>query len=197
MFPINAYIYIFLVFIWVAYTVNAFFQNRKMKHFLPYKRIELLTIPFYVFAFAVFLKISLTLASIFIGKEIVSTDTASNLILVEIIGIIFCCTSIVLYTYINVFEKSFPSCLAITGGKRLTGIYNYIRHPSYYIFFFIAFGTSFSLSSPTLFIMACVNHISLYFYYMIEENQLKKVNADYNDYLKRTRRFFPVISARN
>jgi protein-S-isoprenylcysteine O-methyltransferase Ste14 len=102
--------------------------------------------------------------------------------------------SILIYVYVNFFEKSFPSCLALKNKKHLQGIYNYIRHPSYYIFFSITFGTSFCLSSLKLFIIALINHIFLYFYYMIEENQIKKENFYYAEYLKKTKRFFPRFS---
>ncbi len=115
-------------------------------------------------------------------------------LLIKTVGIIFCLLSIFLFTYVNFFEKSFPSCLAIKNGQPLRGIYNYIRHPSYYIFFFITFGTALLLSSIPLFILACINHICFYFYYIIEENQIKKENPYYNEYLKKTKRFLPRFS---
>lgn len=186
---IDFYIYIFIILIWLVYWGNSLHQNHKMKHFLPNKKIELLTIPFYIFY--------LTSFSILIEKLIKSAIISDSTILNSfwpavsvIIGLLFCLFSALLYTYISLFVESFPSCMAIKSGQHLKGIYNYIRHPSYYIFLFITFGNALILQNKLLFILACVNHISLYFYYMIEESQIKKNNPYYNEYLKNTKRFF-------
>jgi len=189
---IDLYLYIFVLFSWLIYILNSSYQNYKMKHLLPNKKIELLTIPFYVFYIV---SICLLIEKI---AHIVTTNNNGEIsgydvfpkILISV-GVIFCLFSILLYTYISLFVKSFPSCLAIKNGQHLKGIYNYIRHPSYYIFLFITFGNTFCLLNLTLFTLACINHISLYFYYMIEENQIKKTNPYYGEYLKKTKRFFP------
>jgi len=110
-----------------------------------------------------------------------------------VLGILFCIFSILLYIYANFFEKSFPSCISTKNNKPLEGIYKHVRHPSYYIFFFITFGTAFCLSNFLLFILACINHICLYISYMIEENQIKKTNSYYSEYLKKTNRFLPNL----
>ena len=198
------YIYIFLVFVWIAYLVNSFYQNHRMKHHLPNRKKEILTIPFYIFAFWSFYVLEEKLIPIFSNGQLKNINGASGfglfagepayITLVKVAGIIFCIISILLYTYISFFEKSFPSCLAIENGKQLKGIYNYIRHPSYYIFLFLTFGISFCLLNVPLFILACINHMCLYFYYMIEENEIKKTSPYYNEYFKKTKRFFPTFS---
>lgn len=164
-----------------------------MNKFIPSKLIEVFTVPFYVFSILSFYILFQKISNILIF------NTENGLINYKlfwlttsvIIGIIFCLLSIILFTYANFFEKSFPSCITIKSNKPLQGIYKYIRHPSYYVFFFITFGTALCLLSPALFILACINHVCLYIYYMIEENQTRKTNSDYDKYLKISNRFLP------
>lgn len=164
---------------------------------MPNKFKELLTIPFYLFVFT----LSIILVNVFIifwTNQGLKTLNASSFYLPDIIiftinlfGIFFCLSSILLYTYANFFEKSFPSCSTIKNNKELTGIYKYIRHPSFYVYFFITFGTACALNNILLFILACINHVCLYIYYAIEEKQYSKENIYYKEYLKRTNRFLP------
>jgi len=194
------YLYLYIVFVWIIYTFNSFYQNHKMKHFWPNTKKEILTIPFYIFVYASFFILMRKILFIVFEYGVKNSETIIDFastkgtffFIVRIVGIIFCFIPTCLYFYVNFFEKSFPSCITTKNNKPLQGIYNYIRHPSYYIFFFITFGTAFCLLNFTLFVLACINHISLYFYYMIEENQLKK-NPYYNEYLKKTKRFFPCF----
>lgn len=194
------YLYLYVIFIWIIYISNSFYQNHKMKHFFPNTKKDILTIPFYIFAYVSFFilikRILLIVSEYGIknSKTIInfSSNKEISFSAITILGIIFCFISVCLYFYVNFFEKSFPSCLALKNGKELKGIYNHVRHPSYYIFSFITFGTTMCLLNFTLLILACINHVSLYFYYMAEENQLKK-NPYYNEYLKRTKRFFPCF----
>jgi len=159
-----------------------------MRRFLsPKERKEILFIPFYLFFFFLTVKIY---PCFFKGAE-VSSNTSS---FIKIIGILFCLAAIFLFIYVLYFEKNFPSCLTIKKGKPLGGIYNYLRHPSYIVFFLITFGTAFCLGDILLFILACINHISLNFYYMIEEKQFVKEFPHYQEYLKKTRRFLPTFS---
>jgi len=190
---INFYLYIFILITWFLYILNSIYQNYRIKKFLPDKKIEILTIPFYIFfTFSFYLSIQKVANIILINSKDVSINFGSLWVTISVtVGTIFCLFSILLYSYISFFVKSFPSCLAIKNGQRLRGIYNYIRHPSYYIFFFITFGNVLCLQSKSLFILACINHTCLYFYYMLEENQIRKTNPYYNEYLKETNRFLP------
>lgn len=163
-----------------------------MKKFFPNQKLELLTIPFYIFFV---LSFSSTIGRII---NIANDNSASYynfnqfwLILLIIIGMILCFASIVIFTYANFFEKSFPSCITIKNNEPLNGLYKYIRHPSYYIFFSVTFGNALCLLSTPLFLLACINHVCLYYYYMIEEKQFEKTNADYKDYLRNSNRFLP------
>jgi protein-S-isoprenylcysteine O-methyltransferase Ste14 len=153
--------------------------------------------PFYIFIFtAIFILEEGLMPSFFkfeSYKNIIDFNSNKMILslFIRIVGAVFCFISISIYIYVNFFEKSFPSCLTLKEEKQLKGIYNYIRHPSYYVYFFITFGTAFYLMNVLLFILACINHISLYFYYMIDEEQAKKNNPYYNEYLKKTNRFLP------
>jgi protein-S-isoprenylcysteine O-methyltransferase Ste14 len=163
-----------------------------MSHFLPNKKIEFLTVPFYAFEVFVFFFIGENLTNYFFYNEQNYTNITNVLqAIIFIIGATFCFLSFFFYTYVNFFAKSFPSCITIKNGGKLTGIYKYVRHPSFYIFFLITFGTSFCLRNTILFILAGMNHTCLYFYYMIEESQIKKINPYYGEYLKITNRFLP------
>jgi len=193
---IEFYLYVFLIFVWLIYILNSLYQNYKMKRFLPKRVEEIFTIPFYIFSLLTFFSLTKRLTNIIL------INNTENIIIFRsfwsigliFIGIFFCFFSIFLYIYVNFFEKSFPSCITTKNNKPLQGIYNYIRHPSYYIFFFITFGTALCLLNFLLFIVACINHMCLYFYYMIEENQIRKTNSYYNEYLKKTKRFLPNLS---
>ena len=190
---IGFYLYTFVLITWLIYILNSFYQNHKMEHFLPNKKIEILTVPFYIFYLVSFYLLIQKLINILLinDKKNAINFNASWLTPLIVVGVIFCFCSIVLFIYANFFEKSFPSCIVTKNNEPLQGLYKYIRHPSYYIFFFITFGTSLCLLNILLFILACVNHICLYFYYMIEENQIRKTNLYYDKYLKRTNRFLP------
>ena len=186
------YLYIFIIAVWLIYFINALYQSLKMKHFFPDKKIEVLSIPVHIFIIVLFFFIGNFFSeSIFYHKEIYLSVSGLSEAVIFSAGFIFCIFSILLYIYSNFFEKSFPSCIAIKKGSRLTGIYKYVRHPSFYIFFLILFGTAFCLLNPLLFTLACASHICLYFYYMIEENQTKKTNPYYAEYLKKSNRFLP------
>ena len=193
MLNISFYLYIFVLIIWLIYIFNSFYQNYRMKKFIPSKTIEVLTIPFYIFStlsFYLLTRNSIIIISTGNREKFINLNSLWPIILV-ITGIVFCSCSAILYIYANFFEKSFPSCITAENNKPLEGLYKYIRHPSYYIFFFITFGNALCLLSLPLFILACINHICLYFYYMIEENQIRKTNADYDKYLKISNRFLP------
>jgi protein-S-isoprenylcysteine O-methyltransferase Ste14 len=164
-----------------------------MKHYLPNKSIELLTIPFYILAMITFYILDERLMNL-VFKKISPELFHSWLSIFEILaGILFLVFSVILYTYVNFFEKSFPSCLATKNNQKLEGIYNYIRHPSSYIFLFITFGSALCLQSWTIFIFAIINHICIYIYHCIEEYQLCKINPRYGEYLKKTKRFLPTL----
>lgn len=164
-----------------------------MHHFLPNKKLELLTIPFYILSFVAIAILTQNIKDIYLKTYTTSIFTSPVIILEILIGVIFLIFSVVLYFYLNFFTESFPSCIAMQNNKPLEGIYKYIRHPSYYTFLFICFGTALCLQSPIIFILAIINHVSLYFYYLIEERQIAKTNNYYKDYLKKTKRFFPVF----
>ncbi len=199
---IDFFAYILLILTWLLYTANSFYLNLKMKKFLPNKSIEFLLIPFYIFVFAVFFITVHRLVLLFTsGLKITNgiflpsfyLTESFYLVAIQFLGLLFCFLAISFFAYINFFEKSFPSCLVLKQGKVPNGIYKYIRHPSYYVFLFITFGSAFCLLNVPIFLLACINHICLYFYYMIEENQFKKNNPPYNEYLKNSNRFFPSL----
>lgn len=178
--------YLFLTFVWVIYLLNNLYLNYKLRYFLPKRKEEVLTIPFYLF----FLFLSRKIAGYF-------WDTGSIGVLIPylvIMGILFCLTAIALFIYLVYFEKNFPSCLTIKQMKPLKGIYNYIRHPSYSVSFLLIFGSAFCLQDIFLFFWACLTHISLYFFYITEEKQVSKEHPRYREYLKRTNRFLPRFS---
>ncbi len=183
----NSYLYLFVSIAWVFYIFNSYSSNKKIKKAIPDKHDKAwpLTIPFYIFFYL----------TIFFTVERLIENNAGNLPALStffvFIGVFFCLFSIIFYIYVNFFEESFPSCIATKNNKSLDSIYKYVRHPSYYIFFSITFGSALCLLSPSLFFFACLNHICLYFHYMIEENQIRKTNSDYDSYLKKSNRFLP------
>lgn len=181
-------IYTILIFVWVIYIINTLYQNRKMRQFFPNKKIEILTIPFYIYYFT-----GLYILFFSNPEAAFSFNSAGQLLqfFLRFAGLLFCLSSVALFTYANFFEKSFPSCITLKKNEELGGIYKYIRHPSYYVFFLLLFGTALSLLNATLFIIACINHVSLYIFYALEENKIKKQNPYYVEYLKKTHRFFP------
>ena len=180
--------YLFIISIWGIYFLNNIYLNYKMRRFWPPKKIkEILLIPFYAFIFI----LCLNIYSYLLFSPQVSPELGGFF---KTIGILFCLAAIFLFIYAIYFEKSFPSCLTVEQGKSLSGIYNYIRHPSYLVFFLITFGTAFYLDDILLFVLACLNHICLYFYYGIEEKQFVKKFPQYREYLKKTRRFLPTFS---
>jgi protein-S-isoprenylcysteine O-methyltransferase Ste14 len=193
MLSITFYLYLFVSVTWFIYISNSIYQNHRMKKFVPNKTIEVLTIPFYIFfILSFYLLIQKMTDAVLTDNKGGSINFNSFWVIVSIItGIILCFSSVVLFIYANFFEESFPSCITTKSNKPLRGIYKYIRHPSYYIFFFITFGNALCLLNLPLFILACINHICLYIYYMIEENQIRKTNPDYDKYLKRSNRFLP------
>jgi len=187
----DLFLYIFVYAVWLVYIVNSIYQNRKMKHYLPNKPIELLTIPFYILAVYTFFILDKGLMNI-LSKKIPLSIFSSFFSLPSILlGIIFLVLSVILYAYLNFFTESFPSCIAMKNNRPLEGIYKYVRHPSCYTFLFICFGTALCLQNFAIFVMAIVNHICLYFYYMIEESQIRKTSPYYNEYLKKSNRVLP------
>lgn len=194
----DPYLYIFIASVWLIYIINSFYQNYRMKRSFS-KTMELFMTPFYIFViFSSFFLTEKIFSFFYKNSSINPLIPFDNFylfrIIIVLIGTFFLIASIVLYTYVNFFEKSFPSCITIKNKQSLKGIYNYIRHPSYYIFFSITFGTAFSLQSITLFLIALINHLSLYFFYLIEEKKFQKESTYYAEYLKKTKRFFPRFS---
>ena len=186
-------LYLFIIFVWVVYIANDFYLNYKMKQLWPKHGIkELLMMPLYIFFF--FLSVKIT--AFLLGVSIWAVALVSSKILLVILqttGIFFCLFALAIFIYVLYFEKAFPSCLAIKRGEDLKGIYKYIRHPSYSVFFLITFGTALCLNDAVLFFLACVVHVSLYFNYFIEEKQLAREFSHYQKYLKKTKRFFPTF----
>lgn len=183
---INLY-YLFIIFIWAIYFLDNIYLSYKMKYFWPHKKIEeIFLIPFHIFYFFL-------LINIFSNFKKNTSITLDISIVMELVGILFCLIAVSLFIYVNHFEKSFPSCLTIKQNRPLKGIYNYVRHPSYIVFFLLTFGTAFYLNDIFLFFLAILNHISLNFLYMVEENKFAKEFPLYKEYLKKTKRFFPVF----
>jgi len=195
MLRLDLFSYAILVLIWIVYILNAFYQNKKMNtFFIKFWGKEILSLPFYIFCFFTSFIITNRIKSAFFNasQNFLPGNLSKTIFLT---GLFFCLISILLYTYLNFFEKSFPSCKAIKKKKELSGIYNYIRHPSYYLVFFITFGTALYLQNYFMFFLACLNHIFFYFYFVAEEDQIKNGNLYYKEYLKKTKRFFPTFNS--
>ena len=152
-----------------------------------------------IFMFPNFLFICISISKIililFFGFADNGSETISGPFLSysRLIGIVFCLVAISLFIYVIHFEKSFPSCASVSRGETPSGIYAYIRHPSYVIFFFMTFGTALYLEDIFLFFLACINHVSLYLCYAFEEKRIAKKNPHYKEYLKKTKRFLPTF----
>lgn len=187
------YSYLFVICIWVVYLSNNIYLNYKMKCFLPRKRIEeIFFAPMYIFILALSTRLTLSLQ----GRESIFEELIFNDFLIfflKYIGIIFCLAAVSIFIYVIYFEESFPSCITIQRGVNLRGVYNYIRHPSYAVFFLLTFGTVFYLNDLLLFVLACVNHISLYFFYLLEERRFLKKFPQHQEYIKKTKRFLPTF----
>lgn len=178
----------------MLYVFNTLYLNSKMGRVSP-KRVaeEPFLAFFYVFFlffcikifFYFFISAQNNIIDLFYNKNISS--------IVAVIGVIFCSVAIVFFIYVTYFEKTFPSCLHIQKGEKLTGIYEYVRHPSYIVFFLITFGTALCFNDAILFILACINHVFVYFFYMLEENDFVKRFPKHKEYISKTRRFFPVF----
>lgn len=188
---LNIYVYIIII----IYTANALFQNKKQNAFLPKKLTELLLIPFYLTIIIAFFILDQNIIDIVKNKYFPGYNFFSfvNVFL----GVILLFFSIIIYTYLNFFEKSFPSCIAAKNKESLSGIYKYLRHPSYYVFSFLTFGLSFVLQDKTLLLLSAINFICLWIYYLIEENQMVKDNPSYAEYLKNSNMFLPNFIKRN
>ena len=194
---IEFYVDTFLVFVWLIFILYSRYQDKKRKKIFPDKtKMEKI--------FDGLFNIFLCLSILFLAKGLITnipTGDANKSVLIYssrsisyLLGVFLCLFSISLHTYINFFEKSFPSCIAVKNNQPLSGLYKYVRHPSYYIFFSITFGTALCLYNFLLFLLACIINIYLYFVYIEEENNIKKTNSTYGDYLKRTKRFLPTFS---
>lgn len=183
--------YLFVIIIWAVYFIDNCYLNYKMKIFLPSKeKKELLLIPLYTFFF--FLAVNIFCYYVFrTTSPTIFNFNGSLTFIFKVLGIFFCFIGVSFFIYANHFEKSFPSCLTIKQGKEPQGIYNYMRHPSYIVFFLLTFGTAFYTLDILLFIFSAINHVFLYFYYMVEENYYLKELPHYKGFFERTNRFLP------
>ncbi len=188
----SIYLNSFILIVWMIYIINSFYQNKKMGEFFPKVKTAILTIPFYLFSMiSIYISIKNLINSFNISTKI---NDVFNLNIYNTAGITFLFASVFLFVYLNFLEKSFPSCQTVKEKKSLSGIYNYIRHPSHYVIFFITFGTALTLESPSFFLFAVANHCFIYYYYIIEENQIKKYSPDYQKFLDKTNRFLPYFN---
>lgn len=190
--------YLFIFFVWVIYFLNNFYLEHIKTRRLPKTGVmeKIFMFPNFLFICISVSKIILVLFFGFAdnGLGIIS---GSFLSYSRLIGLVFCLVAISLFIYVIHFEKSFPSCASVSRGETPSGIYNYIRHPSYVVFFFITFGTALYLEDILLFIFACINHVSLYLCYFFEEKRIAKNNPHYKEYLKKTKRFLPTFFRKN
>lgn len=177
------YYYLFIFLIWLLYFLNNRLLIKKAKKKYDINHL-LIDIPIGIFSFYFFLKLIFKFfLYIFYKMGFVFSDTDNityisyiikenvNIpfylaLIIQLLGILFSLFSIILFIYIVHFEKNFPSCISTAKGEKLSGIYNYIRHPSYIVFFLLLFGTSFYLLDKYLFLMSIFCHISLYIYFI-------------------------------
>jgi len=73
------------------------------------------------------------------------------------------------------------------------GVYKFVRHPIYTGIILMTFGYGFYLNSPYKAIIAIVLYILFYFKSSYEEQRLKSVFSDYENYKTKTGRFFPSL----
>jgi len=189
----NPGVYWFPIIVWATYLANSFYLNYKTKRFFHKSKAEgFLSIPFYVF----FATLTFETASHIIGlsDKLIKPDTNIASILIKAMGALFCLAATLVFTYLAHSKATFPSCLYIERGESLKGIYNYVRHPSYVVFFLLTFGTSLYLMDIALFLLSALLYISLYFSYMIEERQYLRTVPGYKEYFDKTNRFLPKFS---
>lgn len=186
----SIYINVFILVSWVIYIANSFYQNKKMGQFFPNKKADALTIPFYFFSLICLWIVTQNLVDNFYSSSIINLELTIS----RTMGICFLSVATILFIYLNFFEKSFPSCATVRDKQELSGIYNYVRHPSHYVIFFITFGSALILDSIFLLFFAVVNHYFIYYYYIIEEELIKKTNSDYQIFLNKTNRFLPYFN---
>ncbi len=205
--------YFFILSIWFIYI---FSNNQLMKKFkkgtIKREQIIFLEIPFGLFFYYFFIKIifevlTLSLERIFylFGLEGSSSFLVSynafyirenNInhyltFFLQGIGLVFSLSAVLFFVYLVFFEKSFPSCSSLGKGEKLSGIYNYLRHPSYMVFFLLLFGTSLFLTNIVLFSIAIFININLYYLYSLEEKNIAENSLYYREYLKKSRMFLP------
>ncbi len=108
---------------------------------------------------------------------------------ISIIGLI-----IILFAFLQLNKNLTPFPTPIESGTLIqAGLYKYIRHPIYtgIIIFSVFFGI-FNESIWNIFIGFAL-FILFYFKSKYEESLLKKQYKDYDNYTKKTGRFFPFI----
>jgi protein-S-isoprenylcysteine O-methyltransferase Ste14 len=98
---------------------------------------------------------------------------------------------------INTLKKYFTANLTIQEGHKLitTGIYKYIRHPSYLggLFCFAGFGVALD-NYISLFLIFFVNLIALLIRIDYEEKILmNKFESEFEEYKKRTKKLLPLV----
>jgi len=83
-----------------------------------------------------------------------------------------------------------------TGSKLIqNGVYKFVRHPIYTGIILMTFGYGLYLNSPYKVIIAIVLYILFYFKSSYEEQRLKSVFSDYENYKTKTGRFFPSLKS--
>ncbi len=201
------YFYLIISLIWIVYFINNTHLLKKMKKKYEVKNFLLLDLPFIVFFSVLLIGLiqELNLAYYILNSDelairiinILTINISLDIFLfnafLQIVGFLSSLAGLSIFIYVLYFEKSFPSCLTLKNERKLQGIYKYVRHPSYIVFFLLTFGTALFLLNYTLLIIAIIIHISLYFFYTLEDKENVEKNHHHKEYLKKTKRFFPTF----
>jgi len=117
--------------------------------------------------------------------------------LIQIISWIFLISSIIcaFFGFYLLYKRGKPEGqIENTTNLVTTGLYKYIRHPLYLSLMLGGFGVLLKDIGYTQIFLAFINFISLVFTAKVEEKEMiKKFGAEYVDYIKKTKMFFPYI----
>lgn len=177
-------LYIGIIFLWIIYGLNVGYENNKLKHISYKQKLRIFFTPFWL----------LYIMSLFFAIQgIISPpiDYSIGQYVIAIIGFILFFLGVVFFVCLNFFIKSFPSCLSIDKGGKLSGIYKYIRHPSFYVLALVMFGNALFFLNIYMLALACISFVFIYISYIVEENDVMKTSPYYKEYIKNSNRFLP------
>jgi protein-S-isoprenylcysteine O-methyltransferase Ste14 len=78
--------------------------------------------------------------------------------------------------------------------RRLTGLFRFIRHPLYAALFYLGLGIWLKRVGLETTLLAALNALAVQLTALIEEGEMKsRFGADYEAYMKKTKRFVPFL----